>query len=270
MAAPAVLMQEPAPALSPLPNQNQADALGRRSGPEAMRKMVEAHAAGLRSRRQRDLNCEKLFLHLDGSGDLQWADILYGSKIAIPPSVSEFKDTENLLRPIVDNAVAHHTTMPLRYFADSSPDRRAREKAIIDAIWINYLAEQQDFNDLFSQALYMAMATGFCGVHAYWRDDRVEGHEPVAYGGGGDPMQQMMGPGMIDCFVGNPFDTVFSRNARRGSVPWSSYGRLVPADLVRQAFGHLKGGAGLQGSTPPPPIAIFQRIARDWQMDGIE
>jgi hypothetical protein len=252
------------PVIAPLVSENKADALGKVTGKSSARQMVEAHMFGLRARRQRDLLSEKYLLHCDGSGDLQWADIFNGTTVEIPRLVSDFRKTENLLRPIVDNAVAHHTTMPLRFFADSSPDRKARDKALVDAIWANYLADQQDLNGLLAEALYIAMPAGFCPIHAYWREDRNDSAEPItaSYNGG-----QELSPGMIDCFVGNPFDTVFDRTARKDSVYWCSYGRLVPAGMVRRMF--PEQAKNLEGSTKIPSAALFQRIARDWMKGGL-
>ena len=171
---------------------------------------------------------------------------------------------------MVDNAVAHHTTMPLRYFAEALPDRRSRDKALVDALFANHVAEQQDLNGLFADALYMAMATGCCPVHRYWRYDRVDQYEPVLYG---EPtaeelVRQVLDPqpGMIDCFVGNPFGTVFDRGARRGSVHWCSYERMLPAALVRATF---PAAATLEGTKRLPSASVFQRIARSWNLGGL-
>ncbi len=264
----------PEPPVLPTPARNQVDAVGEVSADTIAKDVLAAHRAGLRARRERDLISEKLLLHVDGSGDLQWADILYGERVEIPRLVSEFRKTENLLRLVVDNAVAHHTTMPLRYFANSLPDRRARDRAVIDTVWMNHVAQQQDLNSLFAEALYMAMPAGFCPMHAYWRDDRVSEHEPIHPGmevSAATMLQQLMDPppGMIDCWVGNPFDTVYDRGAKRGSVHWCSYGRVLPGKLVRRAFAHIPEAAGLEGSTRIPSAASFQRIAREWRWEGL-
>lgn len=227
--------------------------------------IVAAHTSGLQARRAHDLISEKLLLHIDGSGDFQWADIFFDQRIEIPRLVSEFRKTENLLRPIVDNAVSHHTMMPLRYFVESQADRRARERALIDGLFANHVALQQDFLGLFSDALYLAMPAGFCPVHRYWRDDATDQYEPTP--GVSTPIPTR--PGILDCWVGNPFDTVFDPSAKRGSVRWASYGRWLPASLVRQAFGHVKGVATLEGGTRLSSAAQFQRIARDWRLAGL-
>ena len=246
--------------------QNQVDGQGRRTRQADARQVVELHRAGLQARRGRDLVAEKLLLHIDGTGDLQWADIYDGQRIAIPRLVSDYRKTENLLRLIVDNAVAHHTTMPLRYFAESTPDRKSRDRAIIDMLWMNYLADQQDLNGLFADALYMAMAAGFCPVHRYWRDDAADGYEPMPSSEG------VAGPpaGMIDCWVGNPFDTVFGVAGKRGSIYSCSYGRVLPAQMVRDHFqAAVPEARGLQGTTKIPSASVFQRIARSWKLDGL-
>ena len=256
--------------VSPAANGNQVDAVGRRTGQAIAQDIFQRHMSALEARRDSDLIREKLLLHIDGSGDFQWADIHNGARVEIPNYISEYRKTENILRLLVDNAVSYHTTMPLRFFADSSPDRRARDKALVDTLWANNLAYVQDFNGLFAEALYMAMPCGFGIVHGYWRDDvDNDWFEPVGYGAGGDPMAEMMkmfnpGQGMIDCWVGNSFDTVFDIGAKRNSVLWCSYGRVLPADLVRQHFGHVPGVDGLEGTTKLPSASEFHRIARSW------
>jgi len=253
--------------VSPVPARNQVDAAGVVSGPSLARSILESHMNALQARRAHDLQSEKLLLHIDGAGDFQWADIYEGQRVAIPPSVSEFRKSENLLRPVVDNAVAHHTTMPLQYFAKTRPDRASRERGLIDTLWANHLTEVQDLNGVFADALYTAMPAGFCTVHAYWRDDAVEQHEPSGPAGG--PQLYQPSPGMIDCWVGNPWDTVFDRAAKRGSINWASYARVLPADAVRSHFGHIPGVAGIQGTTRMPSSAAFQRIARSWRLTGL-
>lgn len=209
---------------------------------------------------------EKLLLHVDGAGDSQWADILHGTRVEIPRLVSEFRKQENILRLLVANSIAYHCTMPLRYLAESSADRRSRDKAIVDTLWANHLAQNQDFNGLFAEAMFLAMPAGFSPVHAYWREDiEQDWYEPTQYGQDGAGVSR----GMLDCWVGNPFTHVFDRGAKRGSIRWSSYERVLPADMVRSAFAHVPGIAGLQGSTRMPSTAEFQRIARSWQMAGL-
>lgn len=253
------------PMIAPAPNQNQVDAAGRVSGPSLARSILEAHVAGLQARRSMSLVWEKLALHIHG-GEFQWADIFHDNRVEIPRVVSEFRKTENLLRPVVDNAVAHHTTMPLFYLAQSRRDRAAKEKAIVDTLWANHLVDVQNLNGVFSDALYTAMPAGFCPIHGWWRDDAVEQHEPTAPSG---PQLYQPGAGMIDCWAGNPWDTVFDRAAKRDSVHWCSYGRVLPADAVRAHFDHVPGVRGIQGTTRLPSAAMYQQIARKWRLTGI-
>ncbi len=297
--------QNMAPPIAPLPEKNEADAMGVVSRRSTEARIYEEHRGALRARRQRDLISEKLRLHYDGSGDLQWADIYFGERVEIPRDVSEFRKTENILRIVVDNAVAYHTTMPLRYYVESTPDRRAKEQATIDMLWANNLAQVQDFNGLFSEALYEAMYSGFCPVHAYWRDDAMQDwYEPVEPGASQPDPEQMaadliemgidpsqMEPaqmeeilmeagteqgqegglftGMIDCFVGNPLGTTYNRGATRNSVQWCTYERLLSADRVREHFAHMPGVAGIEGTTRIPTASLFQRVARDWMLAGL-
>lgn len=257
----------PDPVVSPLPSQNQVDAVGQVTSRSTAKLLLEGHQKALSARRQRDLLSEKFLLHIDGSADFQWADIVDGQRVEIPRLVSDYRKTENLLRTLVDNAVAHHTTMELEFFAQTNADRRSKEKALLDSLWINDLALKQDFNGLFAEALYMAMPAGFCPVHAYWREDALrDWHESVSPGPdpGGVPMR-----GMIDCWVGNPFGTVFDVGAKRNSVRWCSYERTLSADLVRQKFGHIPGVSKLEGGTRRPSATEFQTIARQWLSGGL-
>ena len=258
--------------VAPMQGANEVDAVGAVSRDSVARQLFDSHVAGLRARRRRDLISEKLLLHVDGSGDFQWMDILNDARVAIPRLISEWRKSENLLRLVVDNAVAHHTTMPLRYFAESGPDRRARDTAIVDTVWINWLAYHQDFNALAAEALYLAMPCGFCPIHAYWRDGTTHSYEPVSYGDvevGGPGIGYEPTQGMIDCFVGNPFGTVYDLGARRGSVRWCSYERTLPADVVRETWGHLPGVMNLEGTSRVNSASEFQRIAQSWMTDDV-
>ena len=260
--------------VSPQPESNQQDALSRGESTRIAKDVLKLHKSGLKARRQRDLISEKLYLHIDGSGDLQHAEIFANSRIAIPELISEYKKKENLLRLVVDNAVAHHTTMPLKFMAESQGDRKARDRAMIDSIWMNYVAWQQDLNGLLADAMYMAMATGFCPIHCYWSDDPVDQHEPINHAAQDGPEAQIQKlidpqPGRLDLWLGNPFDTVFGNAAKRGSAYWCSYARVLPADLVRAKFDHIQGVSGLQGTKKIPSASNWQRIARKWQLDGL-
>lgn len=261
----------PSGPISPMPEQNEVDSVGSVSRQSIAQEVYKAHRLGLQARRQRDLLSEKLLLHIDGSGDLQWADIFEGQRVEIPRFVSEYRKTENVLRLVVDNAVAYHTTMPLRYMAESLPDRKSREKAIVDMLWANFLVQQQDLNGLFAQALYLAMPAGFCPVHGYWREDLDRSfYEPMGPEGDEPDMAGMpLTPGRLDCFVGNPFGTVFDRGAKRDSIHWCSYERVLDAEQVREYFSHVPEARTLEGSTQIPSAAEFQRIVNDWYLSGL-
>lgn len=258
------------PVVTPMPSQNEADRRSRAVSGATLAKLVfEDHRRGINACQQRDLISEKLLLHIDGTGDFQWADILDGVRVEIPRLVSEFRKTENVLRLVVQNAIAHHTTMPLRYLAISTPDRRSVERAIVDSVLANHIAEQQNLNGLFAEALSMAMPCGFCPVHRYWREDASQDlYETLQYGQQ-DGQDASLTPGMIDCWVGNPFDTVFDRGARHNSMRWASYSRWFSGDLIRSQFGHMPGVAQLEGTTRVPSTVEFQMIARTWQMGGL-
>lgn len=267
-------MTNPNQVVAPLPEANQVDAMGQVEGDRVAARLLKMHKAGLDASREANLLAEKLLLHIDGSGDSQWADILHGSRVAIPRIISEYRKTENLLRLVVDNAVAHHTTMPMKFVAESTPDREARMTALVDELVINHIAQQQDWNGLFAEAMYLAMAAGFCPIHCYWREDEIDQHEPIAPTDQEDPMvvvEQLLSPkpGMVDCWVGNPFDTVFSRGSKRNSIYSLSYTRVLPADMVRTKFAHVPGVEGLEGTNKMPSASGFQRIARSWRVESL-
>lgn len=248
----------------PSRNQNEADALGQRTAESEARSVLEFHRRGLSARRQQILTHEKYAIHLDGEGDGQWADIFRGSRVEIPQAFpGEIRHTENLLRPIVDNAVAYHTTMPFRFVADAKPDREARQRAIIDQALINHMATHQRWNRVFAEAMQFAMVAGSCPVHAFWRDDLTsDPYEPIG-------MSQGIYPGFIDAFVGDPYDTVYNPGARRNSVHMVTYGRTVPLEVVVSAFGHMPGVDSLKGSKKMPSASRFQRILRQWSLQGL-
>jgi hypothetical protein len=224
--------------------------------------VAEFHQNGLETRRFHDLTAEKYLIHIDGEGDNQWADLYNGERIQIPHNLSGIPRAQNnLLRPIVDNMVAYHSTMPFRYVVETRPDRESRESGAIDQAFANYMAAQQNLNSLFAEALYMAAAFGHCPVHAYWRDDpQFDAYQPVHAEG-------MQGPqrGSIDCFVGDPFDTVYSTGSKRNQVERLTYGRVVSAQGVRQAFPHIPN---IEGSTTLNSSSRFQRTVRKWLQAG--
>ena len=148
--------------VAPALEQNELAEGDLRTNQATAKEILERHVAGLDARKQHDLLCEKLLLHIDGGGDLQYAEIYNNDRIVIPEMVSAYKKPDNLLRLVVDNAVSHHTATPFKFFADSLPDREAREKALMDSLWMNHVSWRQDLNGLVADALYMAMPAGFC------------------------------------------------------------------------------------------------------------
>lgn len=253
----------------PSQNINQADAIGGVSADSLARKIVEFHRDGLSARRLMDLTAEKYAIHLDGEGDGQWADLYDGQRIAIPAVFpGQMRRTENLLRPIVDNAVAYHTTMPFRFVCEAKPDREAKQRAVVDQALINHLASQQRWNRSFAEAMYVAMVFGSCPVHAFWRDDITsDPYEPVYTGGDEQAIgQQSIRRGIIDTFVGDPWDTVYNTGAKRNSRHRYTWGRTVPLAVVAQAFPDVQ----LKGSKKLPSAARWQRTMRQWAVAGLE
>lgn len=249
-----------------LPGSAESPVLGPRSGQDVARRIAEAHRKGLQARRDRDLLAEKILLHIDGSADNMWADIYMGQRVAIPRDLPEPRVTENLLRPIIANQVAYHTTMPLRFIDEGRQDRESRERAVINAAFANYVVRTQRVNQLSAAGMYLADAMGFCPLHAFWRDDvGYDPYEPLYTNP--DEMEGMALPrkGLIDCWVGNPFDTVFNAGAKRGSIQWQTYGRVLPGQTVRDRF-----GVDIEGTDKLPSASVFQRIARQWSnMTGL-
>ena len=245
------------------PSQRDNEADSANLNPKVVAQDVaEFHKNGLETRRFHDLTAEKYLIHIDGEGDNQWADLYNGERIQIPHNLSGIPRAQNnLLRPIVDNMVAYHSTMPFRYVVETRPDRESRESGAIDQAFANYIAAQQNLNSLFAEALYMASAFGHCPVHAYWRDDpQFDAYQPVHAEG-------MQGPqrGSIDCFVGDPFDTVYATGSKRGQVERMTYGRVVGSQGVRQAFPQIPN---IEGSTTLNSSSRFQRTVRKWLQAG--
>tara|TARA_Y100000310_G_scaffold273098_1_gene288396 strand:- start:9166 stop:11142 length:1977 start_codon:yes stop_codon:yes gene_type:complete len=172
------------------------------------------------------------------------------------------------MRPILDNFVAHLTTQNYQFVVEAKPDRQSRESAVIDQAVINADVRRQNWNALWAEAKYMAACAGFCPVHAMWRDEQGDPYEAVLaeQPNPQGEQQPMQGPvaGSIDSFVGNPFDTVFNSGARRNSVHRATYGRVLPAELVRQAFGR----DDIEGNDRLPSASTYQRVVQRWIMAG--
>jgi len=220
------------------------------------RRTHQFHVKGLDSYRLRHLTAEKYMLHVDGEGDAQWYDIVDGQRLSMMPVLNGFSPSQdNQLRPILDNFVAHLTTQPYRFVVDFKPDRESRAAAIIDQAIINNEVATQKWNYLMAEAKMLAAVAGFCPVHQMWREDEDDSFEAVMPG-------QM--PGHIDAFVGNPFDFVFNAGAKRASSHRRTWGRTLPADLVRALFGR----PDLEGSDKIPSASAFQRAVRKWTRLG--
>lgn len=231
------------------------------ASPEALRHardIAEFHRSALQKRRLRDLTAEKYMIHIDAEGDAQWADLLHGERVTIPPQLSGGpRQQSNLLRPMVENMVAYHTTMPFR-FTVARALGRDRERSVVDQALVNHVSRAQRWNALFAEAMYMAAAYGHCPIHAYWHESLIASeYEPLYEFAGGVP-------GSVDCWVGDPFDTVYHSGDRRGNVHAFSYGRTLPAERVRKAFEHVPGAELLEGNDRLPSASQFQRIARRW------
>ncbi|WP_425153966.1 hypothetical protein [Candidatus Palauibacter sp.] len=265
---------------TPPQSANQYDQAGGRVALDRMaRDVAEFHRKGLRRRMLTDLTREMYLVHIDAEGDGQWAAIYGGARVAIPLSLTGGPRVQsNLLRPLVDNAIAYHTTMPFRFSVPVGLSHATRDTALVDQALANYLASEQDWNGLMAEALYLAMAYGHCPVHAYWRDDVTEDlFEPAGYGAGagmgasegggmlGGDVLAMPKHGMIDCWAGDPWDTVYHTGATRNNVQAFTYGRTLPADLVRQAFAHMPWIDELDGSRHMPSASRFQQVSRKWR-----
>lgn len=251
----------------PVPDleQNRVDSSQERTDQETASRIANAHSGALSRRRYRDLTSEMYMLHVDGSGEGQWASIYRGERIVFPRGrISGVRAQENILRPIIENAVAYHTTMPFEFIVESKKDRASRKRAKVEQAWINALVQEARWNAVHSEAMNMAMIYGSCPVHQTWREDAdFDQYEPVDLAVRDGVLQEAQ-RGFIDMWAGNPFDTTYDAGSTLGSIYSMRYGRLVPAQMVRDAF-----GVEVEGSNKIPSASVFQRIARKWQMTGI-
>jgi hypothetical protein len=226
------------------------------------RSVVDAHRKGKELRRLRDLTAEKYLIHIDGEGNGQYYDIIGGSRVAMVPNLDGGPRAQsNLLRPIVDDFVSYNTSIPYQVIAEPSADRASRDRAKIDTVWANNLIQTQRLNELVAEALYIASAYGHCPIHAQWRQD-----SPLDLWDGG-PSAQIV-PGRIDLQVGDPWGTVYAPNATRRSLPWASYERVYPIEVVLDAFPQVAGIEKLRGRKDLPSSSRFQRIARRWAQNS--
>lgn len=255
----------------PNQNANQQDALGRRTAEAVGKEVMEFHRRGLVAARQNLLLAEKYALHLDGGAGAQWADIFEGSRVVIPDAIAgQVRSSENLLRPVVDNAVAYHTTRPFRFAVEATADRESRQRAAIDQAIINHMARKGRWNRVFADAMYFAQVAGHCPIHAFWRDDMTsDPYEPVYAPPDSEEMPGQIRKGFLDAYVGDPWDTVYGPGSRRNSLHQYTYGRTLPVSLVRAAFAHVPGVERLEGATREPSASRMQRIMRRWTMEGV-
>ena len=49
------------------------------------KEILDRHIFGLQKRRLRDLTAEKYLMHVDGENDGQWAEIVEGQAVIVPP-----------------------------------------------------------------------------------------------------------------------------------------------------------------------------------------
>ncbi|MCK5316318.1 MAG: hypothetical protein KAJ55_00310 [Anaerolineales bacterium] len=224
-----------------------------------------SHRTGLEKRAITDLTREKYLLHIDGEGNAQWADILNGSILKVPANVSGgLRLQYNLLRPLVDNWVAYHTAQEFQVVAQARPSSEARDKARIDTIWANDLSTRQDLNGVMAEALFFAAAFGSSPVHVGWRDDlTLDTYEPF-YNPAPPEERLNLRPGRIDMWNGDPWDTVYNDGAKRNSIHWATYGRVYPAQMLRDTFSHVEGIGDVEGQEGTVSASRFQRIVNRW------
>ena len=225
--------------------------------------ILDKHRDGKKKRLLRDLTAEKYLLHVDGTNDGQYAEIVNGQSVYIRPKLSgTMRLQHNLLRPLVDNMVAYHTATPIKVVADTPPGRRARDRARLDSMLANHIVLDQSLNQKLAEAMFVASVYGSCPVHVTWRHSEEHEDSPGLYADDGAP------DGFIDIWVGDPWDTVYNDGATRGNVMRVSYGRTIPIETMRAAFGDLPWAGDLKGSDQLPSASRFQKIARRWEYDN--
>jgi hypothetical protein len=241
---------------------HEADTLARR--------VAEDHRRARQSRRKRDLTAEKYAIHLDGEGLSQWADIVDDQYVAVPPHLLfSLRLQRNLLRPMTENLIAYHTQQQYVVVAESGRDKESRDKARLDTLFANHLITTQDMNGLVAEALHQGAAYGHGIIHAQWRDDLAsDPYEPLYAQNLTEQQRDALRPGFVDLWVGDPWDTTYNEGATRRSVQTMRYGRVMPAALVRMAFGHIPGIEELRGRTDLPASSRFQRTVRKWNLHG--
>lgn len=227
--------------------------------------IAQSHKKGRVSKRQRDLLGEMYAMHIDGEGDAQYVTILNGSRLRVSPNLDGgTRCSTNLLRPITKNYVSYQTSIPYRVVADPKSGRVSKDKAKVDTIYANHVIQSQRFNELFADALDIAVPYGFCPLHATVREDvATEVYEGVY------DITQGLKPVYVDCWVGDPWSMVFNTGATRRSISSATYERVIPLSLVQQAFHDVPWISELKGKKNLPSASRHQRIARKWMSDAL-
>lgn len=219
---------------------------------------VERHRKGKAKKRLHDLTAEKYLIHVDGENDGQWAEIMGGSIVMVPPRPGTFiRLQQNLLQPIMSHFVAYLCGIPFKTVAEAPLGRRARDKSRMATVLANHTISDQKLNSLLAEAMYIAGIYGHCPVHGTWR----YGSRAI------NPLGNVPGmpPGYVDFWIGDPWDTVYNDGATRNSVHRMSYGRVIPTQILKNAFPEHPQIGKLKGTTDSSATgSTFDRIARKW------
>lgn len=213
-----------------------------------------------------------LLVHLDGTGEGQWAVLLEGaSYISIPWAFGSRARTQiNLLQPITANMIKHHTAIPYRAVVELSGPRKKRRKLKAAQAYGNHVIADQRLNSVIAEALWMGAPYGHCPVHFQWRTDishdpyqplYLQGDEAAEY-------SQKMRKGFVDAYCGDPWNTVYNEGATRNSVHRMCYARSVPLKLLQAAYPNVPGIMALKGRTDLPSVSRFQQAGRRAMMQA--
>lgn len=226
---------------------------------------------GKEERRATDLWREMLLVHLDGTGDGQYAILVDGAYVYIPWVFAKKARVQwNLLRPITANMVKHHTAIPYRCTVELSGTRKERKRARAAAAYGNHVILDQKLNVQVAEALWLAAPYGHCPLHFQWQWDATrKPYEPL-YLEGDEAAQyaQMMRPGYTKAWAGDPWNTVYNNGAKRTSVHRMCYAVAVPLSLVKNSFRGKPGVEQLKGRKDLPSASRFQMAVRRAQMQA--
>lgn len=244
--------------------------VGQRSAQETAREVVDRHRKAKARRRMRDLTAEKYQIWIDGEGNSQYAEIVDGQYVMVPFSLQDsLRLQRNLLRPMTDNMVAYHTAQQFRAVAESTMDKKSRDHARVDTLLANHIIVTQRLNDIAAESLYLGAAYGLGVIHAQWRDDPgADVFDPIYSQELPPELMQAMRPGMVDIWPGDPWGTTYNEGATRRSVQYLSYDRVIPTQMLREAFANVPGIDSLEGRTDLPSASRFQRTVRRWTASG--